>query len=83
MLVSLAVEPADLPGILESVDSYWGKEVPKELQEEATLVSKLALDLFQKLKIHPNVYVPSDKNKTKDWCKFFWNNTLVSLVLFV
>lgn len=60
--------------ITEEGQFHWGKEVPEELQEEATLVSNLALDLFQKLKIHPNVYVPCNKKNTEDWCRFFWRN---------
>ncbi|MEM8727709.1 MAG: hypothetical protein AAGE99_03255 [Chlamydiota bacterium] len=52
----------------------WGAEVPEELREEASSVSNLAFDLFQKLERHPDVYVPYDKNEMKDWCRFFWTN---------
>ncbi|MEM8727711.1 MAG: hypothetical protein AAGE99_03265 [Chlamydiota bacterium] len=61
-------------GMIEESPFRWGAEVPEELREEASSVSKLAFDLFQKLKIHPNVYVPCGKDNSKNWCWFFWTN---------
>lgn len=66
---------SDIQSSVTNEDYFeWGKEVPKELQEEATLVSKLSLDLFQKLKVHPNVYIPFYKDDHTGWCTFSWTN---------
>nr|VFK44772.1 MAG: hypothetical protein BECKSD772F_GA0070984_11953 [Candidatus Kentron sp. SD]VFK48929.1 MAG: hypothetical protein BECKSD772E_GA0070983_11509 [Candidatus Kentron sp. SD]VFK80771.1 MAG: hypothetical protein BECKSD772D_GA0070982_11544 [Candidatus Kentron sp. SD] len=51
----------------------WEENLPTGLREQATLVSKLASDLFRKLKVHPNVYVPCNKNFVKDWSSFHFS----------
>ncbi|MEM8727708.1 MAG: hypothetical protein AAGE99_03250, partial [Chlamydiota bacterium] len=61
-------------GVIEESPLHWDKSVPEELREEASFVSKLAFDLFQKLERDPNVYVPFDMNCIKDRCRFFWTN---------
>ena len=72
--MSLAIESdVSSSSFIEEEGLYWDENFPKELQQEAILVSQLALDLFQKLKVHPNVYIPFNQNSTKDWCNFHWS----------
>ncbi|MEM8727088.1 MAG: hypothetical protein AAGE99_00005 [Chlamydiota bacterium] len=62
-------------GAIEESPVHWGKNLPEELWEEASSVSNLAFDLFQKLNVHPNVYVPcKDPLSVKNGCRFSWTN---------
>ncbi|MEM8727710.1 MAG: hypothetical protein AAGE99_03260 [Chlamydiota bacterium] len=73
--MSVTIEADQTSGsTMEEYPLHWGAEVPEELREEASSVSKLAFDLFQKLKAHPDVYIPYNRDKLKNRCRFFWTN---------
>ena len=60
--------------LIKECSFQWEEKLPQELREEATVVFKLALQLFEKIKTHSQVDIPSDKNSINDWCRFFWYN---------